>query len=365
MKIGVVVHGPYIVDSGYAERILNLLEDYGKIDARLGGTMGRTAVLDAELENRIDISKKLLPSQSIDKFQEEKFDVIFLINYGKSSITGHTFGFKVFKRSKNNPPLIQIERPGEIDGSIIPWEFKLSEFAEKVANRMNLKLIMPKDIIDEIGQNKITKSLRKIAGVSVGENIFVNGIVIGKATSEDVILMAEDGVIIKIIGGDLKDHGVEKLGKVDLKSAIIKTGLLRRSEVTPRIIQSCKNSDKYCVAFLNHAAEDVYKLKDVDFVVTIGDDTTLVAGDILYRFGVPIIGITDGDIDKVVEKGFKSNESLIIELEEGFDDIIGEIIQDKLFKMREIIKIENIENFKNEILHIINNNTRNYKIKEN
>ena len=177
--------------------------------------------------------------------------------------------------------------------------------------------------------------------------------------------MAEDGIITKIIGGDLKVHGIEKLGKVDLKSAIIKTGLLRRSEVAPRIIQSCKDSNKYCVAFLNHAAEDVYKLKDVDFVVTIGDDTTLVAGDILYRFGVPIIGITDGDIDKVVEKGFKSSESIIIELEEGLDDVIGAIIQDKLFKMRDIIEIENIENFKNEILNIINNNTSNYKIKEN
>jgi hypothetical protein len=365
MKIGVVVHGPYIVDSGYAEVILDLLEDYGEVKARLGGTMGRTAVHDAELENRIDISKKLLPSQSIDKFQDEKLDVIFLINYGKSNITGHAFGFKVFKRSKNNPPLIQIERPGEIDGSIIPWQVKLSEFAGIIAKRMKLKLIMPEEIIAEIGHNQTSEKLRKIAGVSLDENIFVNGIVIGKSTSEDVILVAEDGIITKIIGGELKEHGVEKLGKVDLKSAIIKTGLLRRSEVTPRIVKPCKNSDKYCVAFLNHAAEDVYKLKDVDFVVTIGDDTTLVAGDILYRFGVPIIGITDGDIDKVVEKGFKSNESLIIELEEGFDDIIGEIIQDKLFKMREIIEIENIENFKSEILHIINNNTRNYKIKEN
>ncbi|MGZ7135289.1 MAG: DUF2117 domain-containing protein, partial [Methanobacterium sp.] len=80
MKIGVVVHGPYIVDSGFAERILNLLEDYGEVKARLGGTMGRTAVHDAELENVIDISQKLLPSQSIDKFGEEQSDVIFLIN---------------------------------------------------------------------------------------------------------------------------------------------------------------------------------------------------------------------------------------------------------------------------------------------
>jgi hypothetical protein len=135
--------------------------------------------------------------------------------------------------------------------------------------------------------------------------------------------------------------------------------------VVPRVLKPCKDSSKFCVAFLNHAAEDVYKLKNVDFVVTVGDDTTLVAGDILYRFGVPIIGITDGDIDKVVEKGFKSGKSLIIELETGLDDVIGEKICDELFKGNEIIEIENIESFKNEILQIINNTTSKYKIKEN
>ncbi|MGZ7107417.1 MAG: DUF2117 domain-containing protein [Methanobacterium sp.] len=364
MKIGVVVHGPYIVDSGFAERILNLLEDYGEVKARLGGTMGRTAVHDAELENVIDISQKLLPSQSIDKFGEEQSDVIFLINYGKSSVTGHTFGFKVISRSKYNPPLIQIERPGEKDGSIIPWDDSFTQFAEIIARRMKLKLVFPEEITSKIEPYDISQSMRRVAGVSEGENIFVNGLVVGKSTSEDVTLVAEDGFITKIIGGELKEHGVEKLGKIDLESIIIKTGLLRRSKVVPRVVQSCKNSNKYCVAFLNHAAEDVYKLKDVDVVVTIGDDTTLVAGDILYRFGVPIIGITDGDIDRVVEKGFKSEESLIIELVDGLDDIIGAIIQDKLFNMKEIIEIENIESFKNEIIQIVNNNISNYKIKE-
>lgn len=365
MKIGVVVHGPYIVDSGYAERILNLLGDYGKVKARLGGTMGRTAVHDAKLEEIIDISEKLLPSESIDKFQNEKMDAIFLINYGKSNITGHNFGFKVYSRTKKNTPLIQIERPGEEDGSVIPWEESMTKFAKKIAEVMKLKLIMPKDIIAQIGTNKTSDETRDIAGASADENIFVNGIVIGKSTSGNVTIVADDGIITSIIGGELKKHGVEKLGKVDLKSAIVKTGLLRRSEVTPRIIKSCRESDGYCVAFLNHAADDVYKLKEVDFVVTIGDDTTLVAGDILYRFGVPIIGITDGDVDKVVEKGFKSGESMIIELEAGFDDFIGELIHNEIFNGQEIIKIENIENFKNRILQIINDNTRNYKIKEN
>ncbi|WP_414469471.1 DUF2117 domain-containing protein [Methanobacterium sp. ACI-7] len=365
MKIGVVVHGPYIVDSGHAAKILNLLEDYGEVKARLGGTMGRTAVHDASLDEVIDISQKLLPSESIRKFSEEESDVIFLINYGKSSITGHTFGFKVCKRSKCNPPLIQIERPGETNGSVIPWNSSLNEFAEVIASRINLKLIKPEEIVSKIDPNHVSKKRRKVAGVCKGENIFINGLVIGKSTSEDVTLIAEDGIITDIEGGELKEHGVEKLGKIDLECAIIKTGLLRRSEVVPRILKPCRDNSKLCIAFLNHAAEDVYRLKEVDYVVTVGDDTTLVAGDILYRFGVPIIGITDGDVDKVVETGFKSSESLIIELESGLDDIVGKKIHEELFEGKEIIQIENIETFKNKILQIVNNITRKYKIKEN
>ena len=104
MNIGLVVHGPEIVDSGYAQIIMDLLEGYGKVRARLGGTMGRTAVIDANLEERIDISHKLLPSQSVDQFNQENVDVIFLINYGKSSVTGHAFGYKVYHNCHDKPP---------------------------------------------------------------------------------------------------------------------------------------------------------------------------------------------------------------------------------------------------------------------
>ncbi len=365
MKIGVVVHGPYVVDSGYADKILNLLQDYGEVKARLGGTMGRTAVHDAGLEDKIDISQKLFPSESINKFIHDKCDVIFLINYGKSSVTGHAFGFKVWSRCENVPPLIQIERPGEVDGSIIAWENSLNKFANQIAGRLNLKVVDAEEINAELMKSEVTQTRRNVAGVSPNENIFVNGLVIGKSTSKDVTLVAEDGVITEIIGGTIKKHGVEKLGKVDLTKVVIKTGLLRRSEVIPRVVKTPKTGDKFNIAFLNHAAEDIYKLKNADIVVTVGDDTTLVAGDILYRFGVPIIGITDGDIDKVVEKGFKDGESLIIELESGYDDIIGQKIFHELFNGEETIEKENIESFKNEILQIISDNTTCFKIKEN
>ena len=126
MRIGVVVHGPNIIDSGYAVKLIDLLGEYGEVSARLGGTMGRTAVIDASLEDVIDISRKLVPSDSLKIFYDDDVDVIFLLNYGKSDVTGQVFGYKVYnhykdKISDNTVPVIQIERPGEADGSIIAW----------------------------------------------------------------------------------------------------------------------------------------------------------------------------------------------------------------------------------------------------
>jgi hypothetical protein len=370
MKIGVVVHGPEIVDSGYALRILEFMEGYGEVKARLGGTMGRTAVIDSNLEKQVDISQKLLPSQSVDLFNQEGQDIIVLINYGKSSVTGHAFGYKVYSHCPPHIPLIQIERPGEEDGSVVAWRDDLQELATQMAHRLGLKIVSAQKIRDSIEKSdpclkENQRICRNIAGVSPDENIFVNGIVVGRSTSPDVALVAEDGVITQLIGGELKEHGVEKLGMVDLERAIIKTGLLRKSRVKPRILTSEKNGSKLMVSYLSHAAEDIYRLRDADMVVTVGDDTTLVAADILYRFNVPIIGITDGDLDKVVEEGFRADGSMVVELESGWDDIIGEKIFLELFKGSETIEIVNMENFKNKILQIIKKITPHYQVRYN
>ena len=377
MKIGVVVHGPQIVDTGFARKILELLENYGDVKARLGGTMGRTAVIDANLERFIDINQKLLPSQSIDKISEYS-DVVFLINYGKSSVTGHAFGYKVFQRCTGYPDLIQIERPGEPDGTVIPWKDHLGAMANDVASELNLKVLNQSVIVEAMDTGSIYNSTedenivyRKIAGVSPDENIFLNGIVVGKSTSSEVTLVSDEGTLTKIIGGKIKEHGVEKLGKIDLNVAVVKTGLLRRSRINPRIIGSNtgdilkKTNSKLNISYLSHAAEDIYKLKDSDLVVTVGDDTTLVAADILYRFNVPIIGITDGDLDRVVEEGFRTVGSMIVELDSGWDDIIGKKIFLELFNGRQTMEIENIENFKSKIIQIISSTTSKYNLKHN
>ena len=426
MEIGVVVHGPGIVDSGWAKKIIDILSNFGNVHCRLGGTMGRTAVIDAGLEDVIDISLKLLPSQSLELFNREHMDVIFLLNYGKSAETGRVFGYKVFthyfKQLSNEDylatnhkslyessiPVIQIERPGEEDGSIISWNFTLNEQLAKskkskramlglgkknmvesltfnfeelfdgLKAALDLTEIMPQEVVsqyfsnyqeneDERSIERLLESYgdyetsqytyRKIHGVSEGENIFINGIVVGYSNADSIVLVARNGLIIDIINGTIKYHGLDKLGPVDLERVIVKTGLLRKSDdVNPRILSKddlaiddtervryseeiSEDDNSFKVAYVDHAAYDIYKFKDFDLVVTIGDDTSLVASDILYRFNIPIIGITDGDLDKVVENGFVNERSSFIEVASGFDDIVGQYIHEELFMLRDTLEV--------------------------
>lgn len=445
MEIGVVVHGPGIVDSGWAEKIIDILSNFGNVRCRLGGTMGRTAVIDAGLEDKIDISLKLLPSQSLELFNRDHTDVIFLLNYGKSPETGRVFGYKVFthyfKQISNEDflatnhkplyessiPVIQIERPGEEDGAIISWNvvlnqqlaksrkskrarlglgdknmleslsFNFEELFDGLKAALDLIEVTPEEVVNEYFSNnqeseddksieKLLQSYddyetshytyRKIHGVSPDENIFINGIVVGYSNADSIVLVARDGLIVDIINGTIKYHGLEKLGPVDLERVIVKTGLLRKSDdINPRILAHDEihlndternlysgeiSEDEYSfkVAYVDHAAYDIYKFKDFDLVVTIGDDTSLVASDILYRFNIPIIGITDGDLDKVVENGFVNEKSTFIEVSSGFDDIVGQYIHEEIFYSKDTLEVpfdeeaHSVDEFKNAILNV-------------
>jgi len=359
-NIAIVVHGPGIVDTGYAKKIINLLSDYGDTTAILGGTMGRTAVIDASLEDTINIEKKLLPSQSISYMTKDN-DIVFLLNYGKSTITGHTFGYKVFNKT-DNAPLVQIERPGEDDGCMIIWNSDIDiQLVETISNILNLPIVsktkatnMVESLTGYSHEDDIIK--RKVAGVSAGENIMMNGIIIGKATDDQLIIYSKDNQIIRMEGGKIKQHGLEKLGKVDLSTAIIKTGLLRKSDnIKPRIIKKEK-TQRITAVYLDHAADDIYQYKDENIIVSVGDDTTLLSSDILYRFNTPIIGITDGDLDKIVEEGFKLENSIIIQVESGYDDIMGRLIFDKIFHNNIIIEVESFDKLKENILKLLDDN---------
>lgn len=396
MKISLVIHGPEVIDSGEAERVLEKLSCMGTVEARLGGTMGKTAVLDAVLENIIDISGNLKPSACIESFFEisagfEDSYLICLLNRGKTVETGRIFGKMVAARLKDPEigPLIQIESPDSPDGKLIPLNKKAEEYLEKLSEILGISTEIPlplqnSDSEDSVSQNSIFQNsifvekcpdtdkigvIRKLSGVFPGENILVNGIVIGKALSSEISIISENGFVSTIEGGEIKEHGLEKLHNyekrdpVDLAKAWVKSGNLRRSDLIPLQIrkQNTKviSSNSFCkprtgkIVLIDHAAERTFELAaGAELAVTIGDDTTAIAGDILCRLGIPILGITDGDCDNLAFQTEIFPGSIVLRLAAGNDDIFGKKLKKELFRGEASTYSGNVISFKEDILNL-------------
>lgn len=311
LRIGVVIHGPRIVDSGYAERILEILREFPgvvEIGAKVGGNMGRVAVIERGLEDVIDISERLYPSQCLRRLRDR--DILLLLNYGKSRETGHTFGRMVVERAGIDKPVIQIERPGEDDGSILVWNREhcsedVKEILETLISHISKRLGL--EVMKCTG-NKLSlweegdRVFRRIDTVDPGESILVNGVVVGRALGSPVVLIAERGRIVKIIQGEIKRDGVERLGTVDLRKAIVKTGVLRKGSFKVNGKRRLRGRDSSGeVVMVDRGDIDIIGMlrnRSISLLVTVGSDTTSILGSILTRFNVKIIGIVDEDFER-------------------------------------------------------------------
>jgi len=372
MKIGLVVHGPEVIDSGQARKIIEVLRTKGNVTAMIAGTMGKTAVIDAHMENVIDISRSLKPSNCIEECIDTK-DVIYLLNHGKNLQTGIAFAGIVISHldRKDDKPIVHIERPGSSDGAVIPWNAPALEHAKIIANELNLPIILAsekdKKAVLETEGNRV---IRHLAGVQPGEKILVNGTIVGYATSYEVSIVTENGYITHIIGGTIKEHGVEKLhnyehlAPVDLKTAWVKSGRLRSDNFKARTLRSCelgtiitdkreKEAEKGINAVIvDHAAEKVFDIvPGADVAVTIGDDTTILAADILYRLSIPIIGITDGDPDGVSHRTHIFPGSMILRLIPDSDDVIGRKIVSNVFMDKKNMNFKSFQELKDMVIH--------------
>jgi hypothetical protein len=121
-----------------------------------------------------------------------------------------------------------------------------------------------------------------------------------------------------------KAHGLEKLsrrGPHDLSHAWCKSGTVRRG--TPRSGGRARQPAGR-ILVLDHSAHDLYLLvrPDTCGILAVGDDTTAVCGHICTHLGIPVFGVTDGDIDGLLASGFPPG-SVVIEVPEGMDDGVG------------------------------------------
>ena len=386
---GLLIHGPEVIDEGEAEEAIEALKGAGfEVEAALGGITGKTAVIDADLRHVVDISKDLKPSEVVEDFLKRGVDFILLVNHAKTEESGFMFGEGVLRNfidrsggAKQNLSFVQLEYSSRI---IIRWLLKPEPKDEDIYKRITGVLSGFKEREPSKLKSRYKKDThsnlvyREIRGVHPGEKIVVDGVVIGMSARENknssVTLVAKEGKLVKIVGGTLIKHNLEKLPPLDLEKEMIKTAsVIRRTKPkkirTDGVSRKGKEKKKACFFYtVEHLFPKLEEMHaedaDIEVAVTIGDDTTSIAGDILKRFGIRMIGITDGDADGLIAgiesgsledyKKFLPPDSVIIRLKPERDDIIGKKIKEEIFGDGEEIELsgdvqKQIEDLKHRI----------------
>ncbi|UOY09635.1 DUF2117 domain-containing protein [Methanonatronarchaeum sp. AMET6-2] len=328
LDLCVYFHMPGVFDVGDGEKIIMELERFGDVDVVVSGPLTRTAVIDSGVEARVIDGK--WSSWAME--HKNEYDVLFSVTHTETPdkslaecwyITGKTEGI----------PLISIETNSRV---LACWSDMVRKFALTLAKELDFELVDTPDY-GPVCWEEDGRTHKKILAVTPGEYVLINGLIVGEALDSDVVVVEENGEIVELKNVDTKEHGLEKLGPTNINEAkVVSTKTFRRQiERKGRVEVEKKN----LVGFLDHRAMDVHQMaeKGVCCCITIGDDTTAVAGDILNRYNIPIIGITDGDPDRILENPEHHPDTEILEVKK--DDLVGEKIKKELFNGKQTKKM--------------------------
>jgi hypothetical protein len=206
---------------------------------------------------------------------------------------------------------------------IVLWGGERNGLADELSIEMGRPIVEGKELSDGAGE------WRDLGGVFPGENIWVNGVVVGRASRADVSIGKDRTGHIVARGIDLKPTGVARLGSYDPSTAHVRSGMVRRTSAEPRV---AKGKGKGGIHLIDHAAERaIYQCRGASLVVTIGDDTSRTAGSVLARFGVPIVAIIDGDEDGITNDRTLAEGSVVLRMRPGTDDLVGRDVRKELF----------------------------------
>lgn len=318
MRVGVVVHGAEVIDSGMAVEVLDRLGRDAEVTATLGGAMGTAAIIDAGLEDRITIVPRQLVSHAI-RALDSSCDGIVTLNRSKTRASGLGFGSMVFSRvaMDTTVPLVQMDLDFYVEWRPAP------------------ALLL--DVARELGLQRVeappaeapADGVRRLHGVMPGENIWINGNVVGRAISSDVTVRLRDGKL-SFENVRVKEHGLQKVKVDDLARAVIRSGSVRRTGAAVRKVPPA-SGDR--LILIDHRAEDsIFRARGARAAITVGDDTTKISTSLLARLGVPVIGIVDGDEDGICADDAAAPGSATIRLHPGNDDQLGELVRSTLFQ---------------------------------
>ena len=298
-----VLHGPEVFDEGDA---LLLIDTFRPVRVIVAGVMARTAAEESGIPLEY---AGVPPSVALRSLTSA-----FLATRGKTRESGRIFG-EIVSSHLGEKGLVQVECRASV---VYAWGEGNLPMARALSGALGF------DTVAMTAANRIPDSTsRAIRGCLPGEPVFVNGIVIGHASSETVVLKKTAYGVAGISGLVPKRHGLEKLarsGPVDLAAAWCKSGPVRtRSPV----LSPC-TSVKGRIVVADHCAADLYGLLkgEVCGVLSIGDDTTAVCGHIASHLGIPVFGVVDDDADRIVSPGF-ADGSVIVRVREGTDDELG------------------------------------------
>jgi hypothetical protein len=303
-----VVHGPEAFDEGDVARLQALLAPGETVVA---GVMARTAAEESGLPVTFDGRP---PSSVIRGIRRR----VFLVNRGKTPESGRIFGEIVASRLAPGRPLVQLECSS---GTVLLWNGTGRERETELALLLAAETgFVPGEAASfpQAGGPR-----REIRGCIPGEAVLVQGIVIGTATGDTVVLRQGPAGIEPVSGLRPKPHGLEKLarlGELDLARAWCKSGPVRRA--APRRGRPAPGAGR--VAVIDHCGHDLYLALTPDTcgVLAIGDDTTAVCGHICAHRGIPVFGVVDGDRDGLLAVDF-SPGSVVVEVMDGRDDEAG------------------------------------------
>lgn len=315
-ELTVLFHGPAVFDEGHAKRMIELFPDARFYQA---GTMGRTAAYDHHLDEVTAIPD--LPGKVI---RELDCDHLLIVIRPKTLHSGQSFVRMILDHAKLSIPVVHVDCA---NGIFVRWqgdmpEYVLSRLIEKGYTEGETIPSMPR--LEHDGQT----TTRHLQSCDIGDYVLCNNILIGTARDTSVSITTVDERIVATSGIAVKEHGLEKLDRVDLTRAkCCSTPSLRDSSVTPRISKLSGEG----IAFIDHCGAEVYDLADkCAGAVTVGDDTSRIVGDILYRFSVPIYAITDGDWDGLLSHERFAAGSVVVEVDH--DDKAGKKVHERVFR---------------------------------
>ncbi len=301
-----VVHGPEIFDSGEVAWLLATLRPARTIVA---GVMARTAAEESQLP--VEFSGK--PPGDVIRATS---GAVFLANRGKTADSGRIFGEIIASRLRDRG-LVHVECSSH---TIFCWN------GGDMALAATLSQLTGYGVEEVRATRSLTPAVREIRGCIPGEAVYVNGIIIGRATAETVVIRWSGDAIEPVAGLLPKPHGMEKLsrtGQLDLATAWCKSGAIRTA--VPKATGCAPEEGRVLV--IDHCGHELYARLPDDCcgVLAIGDDTTMVCGHICLHRGIPVLGIVDGDQDVIVPSGFARGSVIVEAICERDDDIGAEV----------------------------------------